>query len=170
MAYEFTKLSAVEAVMVPSNNANVLIEEDGVIKKAPKSAVGGGGGGASQIMEVRIDEIQDNYHYINPEDFKKMVDNDMTLYIIGMSYSTVFEIKIPHIASYSSFNTSSGVEWHNIGTYANYYNNNESNMMAVYINYGIDQNTGEFNTYPNFSYYDAPNPFEVIRCYAGPSI
>lgn len=41
MAYEFKKLSAVEVVAEPTESANVLIEENGVIKKAPKTAVGG---------------------------------------------------------------------------------------------------------------------------------
>lgn len=39
---EFKKLSDVEVVAEPMESANVLIEEDGVIKKAPKTAVGGG--------------------------------------------------------------------------------------------------------------------------------
>lgn len=43
MAYEFKKLSDVEVVETPTDSANVLIEEDGVIKKAPKTAVGGSG-------------------------------------------------------------------------------------------------------------------------------
>lgn len=38
---EFKKLSDVEVVAEPSESANVLIEEDGVIKKAPKDEVGG---------------------------------------------------------------------------------------------------------------------------------
>jgi hypothetical protein len=38
---EFKKLSAVEAVEAVSDAANVLIEEDGVIKRAPKGEVGG---------------------------------------------------------------------------------------------------------------------------------
>lgn len=42
---EFKKLSDVEVVAEPTETANVLIEEDGVIKKAPKTAVGGAGGG-----------------------------------------------------------------------------------------------------------------------------
>ena len=42
---EFKKLSDVEVVAEPTESANVLIEENGVIKKAPKTAVGGGGGG-----------------------------------------------------------------------------------------------------------------------------
>lgn len=43
MAYEFTKLSDVAVAETPADNSHVLIEEDGVIKKAPKTAVGGGG-------------------------------------------------------------------------------------------------------------------------------
>jgi hypothetical protein len=39
---EFKKLSDVEVVAEPTESANVLIEENGVIKKAPKIAVGGG--------------------------------------------------------------------------------------------------------------------------------
>ncbi|MBR5795760.1 MAG: hypothetical protein IKY26_06420 [Erysipelotrichaceae bacterium] len=41
MAYEFKKISNVEIVAEPTDSANVLIEENGVIKKAPKTAVGG---------------------------------------------------------------------------------------------------------------------------------
>ena len=156
MAYEFTKLSTVETVNVPSSDANVLIEENGIIKKAPKSAVGGGGGGAGQIMEIRIDEVDGKWHYINYEDFKTMLDNDMTIHIIGMSYNTIIEAKIPHIASYSSYNVSSGVQWHRAATYANYYTGNYG-MMEVYVDYGIDENTGELNTYPCFSYYSNPD-------------
>ena len=38
---EFKKLSAVDAVETVSETAHVLIEEDGVIKRAPKEEVGG---------------------------------------------------------------------------------------------------------------------------------
>lgn len=41
-AYEFKKLSDVTAVETPSDTANVLIEESGVVKKAPVTSVGGG--------------------------------------------------------------------------------------------------------------------------------
>jgi hypothetical protein len=40
---DFKKLSDVEVVAEPIESANVLIEEDGIIKKAPKTAVGGSG-------------------------------------------------------------------------------------------------------------------------------
>lgn len=41
MAYEFKKLGDVEVVETPMDTANVLIEEDGVIKKVAKGEVGG---------------------------------------------------------------------------------------------------------------------------------
>lgn len=51
---EFKKLSAVEAVEVVSDTASVLIEENGVVKRAPKSEVGGGGGGEKPDMVITV--------------------------------------------------------------------------------------------------------------------
>lgn len=51
---DFKKLSDVEVVAEPIESANVLIEEDGVIKKAPKTAVGGAGGGI--VIHFTINE------------------------------------------------------------------------------------------------------------------
>lgn len=41
MSYNFKSIVDVEVVAEPTESANILIEEDGVIKKAPKTAVGG---------------------------------------------------------------------------------------------------------------------------------
>lgn len=46
MAYNFKSIADVEVVEKPTDAANVLIEENGVIKKAPKTAVGGASGGS----------------------------------------------------------------------------------------------------------------------------
>lgn len=43
MAYNFKSIADVEVIAEPTESANVLIEENGVIKKAPKTAVGGSG-------------------------------------------------------------------------------------------------------------------------------
>lgn len=53
---EFKKLSDVEVVAEPTESANVLIEENGVIKKAPKTAVGGGG---EWDAVIEIDDVYD---------------------------------------------------------------------------------------------------------------
>lgn len=47
---EFKRLSDVEVVAEPTESANVLIEENGVIKKAPKTAVGGAGGEETDLV------------------------------------------------------------------------------------------------------------------------
>lgn len=47
---EFKRLSDVEVVAEPTEAANVLIEENGVIKKAPKTAVGGAGGSEPDMV------------------------------------------------------------------------------------------------------------------------
>lgn len=49
MSYEFKSINDIEVVAEPTESANVLIEENGVIKKAPKTAVDGAGG-ANVIM------------------------------------------------------------------------------------------------------------------------
>ena len=52
---EFKRLSDVEVVAEPTESANVLIEEDGVIKKAPKTAVGGGSTEWDAVIEISSD-------------------------------------------------------------------------------------------------------------------
>lgn len=52
MSYNFKSIADVEVVEEPAESANVLIEEDGVIKKAPKTAVGGASGEADLVFKV----------------------------------------------------------------------------------------------------------------------
>lgn len=48
---EFKKLSEVEQIETASDNATVLIEEDGDIKRVPKKEVGGAGGYVATLTE-----------------------------------------------------------------------------------------------------------------------
>lgn len=48
---EFKKLSEVEQIETASDNATVLIEEDGEIKRVPKKEVGGAGGYIAILTE-----------------------------------------------------------------------------------------------------------------------
>ena len=53
MAYEFKKLKDVAVAETVTDKANVLIEENGVIKKAPKNAIGGAGNGEwDAVIEI----------------------------------------------------------------------------------------------------------------------
>jgi hypothetical protein len=54
---DFKRLSDVEVVAEPTESANVLIEENGVIKKAPKTAVGGAGGSSAHWVMYTNDGI-----------------------------------------------------------------------------------------------------------------
>lgn len=57
MAYEFKKLSEVEALTEVPENANALIEVDGIIKKVPGNGLGGATGIKTAII---IDSEYDN--------------------------------------------------------------------------------------------------------------
>lgn len=89
---EFKRLSDVEVVAEPAESANVLIEENGVIKKAPKTAVGGG-----LSIVYNSSEYDDNIggHVIlyASENLYEIVQNAMTLYQIPniMSYNVTTE-------------------------------------------------------------------------------
>lgn len=62
MSYNFKSIADVEVVAEPSETANVLIEEDGVIKKAPKTAVGGAG---KDEWDAVIEYYDCDDHYVN---------------------------------------------------------------------------------------------------------
>lgn len=47
---EFTKLSEVEVVETANDTDKVLIEQNGEIKRVPKTEVGGGGGGGAGLI------------------------------------------------------------------------------------------------------------------------
>lgn len=73
MAYEFKKLSDVDVVAEPTESANVLIEENGVIKKAPKTAVGD-----SVMKMIYFLHGQDNiYLYTDVECTTKCTANEL---------------------------------------------------------------------------------------------
>ena len=63
MAYEFKKLSDVEVVAEPTESANVLIEEDGVIKKAPKTTIGGNTGWDAVICQ-QYENGQESFSFV----------------------------------------------------------------------------------------------------------
>jgi hypothetical protein len=91
MAYNFKSIADVEVVAEPTKSANVLIEEDGIIKKAPKAAIGGGEWDA--IFEV----IEDCSGYFESVDIvlgdyqtlKNKIDNgDFPNVLIKYAYSS----------------------------------------------------------------------------------
>ena len=62
MAYEFRDMATVDLVEEVSDTANVLIEEDGKIKRAPKSQVGGNDY-ITIHSTIRYVENENEYYY-----------------------------------------------------------------------------------------------------------
>ena len=50
MSYNFKSIADTQVVTEPSESVHVLIEENGEIKRAPKTAVGGSGGGETYVI------------------------------------------------------------------------------------------------------------------------
>lgn len=81
MSYEFTKLSEVEFAEQPSTEANILIEDNGDIKKTLLANIGSSGSGTG----VETIDFTINSYAMMLEDFesvKKAFSNNMTFHII----------------------------------------------------------------------------------------
>ena len=96
MAYEFKRLSDVEVVAEPAESANVLIEENGVIKKAPKTAVGGSNTEWNAIIEVveggsgyfsSMELVSGDFESLKEKIFAGAFPNVLVRYLDG-SYAT----------------------------------------------------------------------------------
>lgn len=96
MAYNFKSIADVEVVAEPSESANVLIEEDGVIKKTPKTAVGGAGdNNYDAIIEViagssgyfqSVDLLSYNYQSLKDKILSCIFPNVIIKYIGSEGY------------------------------------------------------------------------------------
>lgn len=99
---EFKKLSDVEVVETVSDVANVLIEENGVIKKAPKTAVGGSGGNVEPDMVITI---SGSIHVGSTSSQMSVTDGSVSAINAKLQASECPIVKVRHIS----------------GTYGDYY-------------------------------------------------
>jgi hypothetical protein len=98
MSYNFKSIADVEVVAEPTESANVLIEENGVIKKAPKTAVGGGSNNG--LLAIFYDFSQgyepisapDNLYEILDESLKNMTPVN----IVGCQISSYEEDRVDY--------------------------------------------------------------------------
>lgn len=91
MSYNFKSIADVEITEKPSESASVLIEEDGEIKRAPKSAVGGTSN--SLVMVFSSDEwtdkgyrqilVPDNLYETVTQIFHNYANTELKLYKAG---------------------------------------------------------------------------------------
>lgn len=68
---EFKKLSEVEQLETASDNATVLVEEGGDIKRVPKKEVGGAGG---YVIKLANSYLDDNDMYCFDESYDELYD------------------------------------------------------------------------------------------------
>jgi hypothetical protein len=73
MSYEFKKLSDVEVIAEPTEYANVLIEEDGVIKKVPKSSIDGSNDNSNSGSKVYYFDNSDGIWYFVDEELHNIL-------------------------------------------------------------------------------------------------
>lgn len=92
MAYIFKSLADVEAVEMPIDTATVLIEEEGVIKKAPKTAFGDKNVGMGGLSIVYDKDNDYNILYASEDLYGTLMDAlssyqipNVTLYSVSRS-------------------------------------------------------------------------------------
>lgn len=93
MAYNFKSIADVEVVAEPTESANVLIEENGVIKKAPKTAVGGASGEADLV--IRIDTHPGILSFENINIVSGSIEAVYTVFENGLIPKVEVEVMVP---------------------------------------------------------------------------
>lgn len=83
MTVEFKKLAGVDTVGTATDAANVLIEENGVIKRVPKTEVGGSGGSEPEVVIITRTGSTEHIGYVR----QKMIDS------LDNNVPTVFYLK-----------------------------------------------------------------------------
>lgn len=89
---EFKKLSEVEQLESASDNATVLIEESGEIKRVPKKEVGGAGG---YVIKLANSYLDDNDMYRFDESYDELYDVLMAGGSVWVDYTDAPEALAP---------------------------------------------------------------------------
>lgn len=173
---EFKKLSAVEAVQTVSDTASVLIEENGVIKRAPKDEVGGG---AKKELVYKWnfnvdDEIYEMYENVN-EDLSWMTkkQDDVDFEIVAEFYACSYDYNEEYqqhnfryledtFATVSSADSPYYTRYTNIPYYEISYVGKEELQGEIYgyekiFDYPIDDTTTRHFTLASSVYFDIYN-------------
>ena len=94
MSYNFKSIADVEVVETPTDKANVLIEENGVIKKAPKTAVGGASGNIGGEEFDMVIKISVPYGEDLVTDYVSVVEGSMQNVMDALRERNIPKIKI----------------------------------------------------------------------------
>ena len=98
---EFKKLSEVEQIETASDNATVLIEEGGDIKRVPKSAVGGNGVGG-YVIKLESSYINDDGMYCLDESYDELYDVLVAGGSVWVDYTNAPEASLPSMMAANS--------------------------------------------------------------------
>lgn len=146
MSTGFKKLSEVTLLETSSDNATVLIEEGGEIKRVPKKAVGGAGG---YIIRLENSFIDDNGHYQMSESYDELYE---TLVAGGSAWADYTNVPVANPSTLVAVAETGLAAATNNGAY-------QSAVMVYYLtDVGLallDTNSLMNNTmiyYPNGSY------------------
>lgn len=97
---EFKKLSEVDVLETASDNATVLVEEDGEIKRVPKKEVGGGAGG--YVIKLANSFWSDDGYYQFDESYDELYDVLMSGGSVWVDYTNAPEPAAPTSLSAST--------------------------------------------------------------------
>ncbi len=120
----FKRLSDVEVVETPTETANVLIEEGGIIKKTPKTAVGGAGG-TEEIVDLTV-KINSVPHGTFTADEITIIEGSIDNVFTAFSENRVpnvkldFFIEVENNYCYTSYKTNAGVYRYGTELYLSY--------------------------------------------------
>lgn len=132
MAYEFKSIADVEVVEKPSDTANVLIEENGIVKKAPKTAVGGADEKTYYIWHTKdsLTATEGLYDAIKT----KIFENQEDIHIRVIDNVRENRLSRYDIVSYSSFDNyaSFTIEGHGGDFYAVNYSIHKDGTIGFY--------------------------------------
>ena len=143
MSYDFKRLSDVEVVAEPAESANVLIEENGVIKKASKDAVGGATSWNDLTDKpfyenVKKIEINETCHITANNEVK----NEVLAYVME-NVDDVSNITVTLVANDTYFEDIFGGTYKMCYKESGTYENDGSSV--VYVNYALVDSSGRVN-------------------------
>lgn len=159
MAYEFTKLSDVEIAESPSEAANILIEDNGIIKKTSLSSVGGNGASTTPSGPAGIETINFTLgYYGNVEEldlFKQALTKNMNIHLLLKSnfheedYLCRMDVDFPRSGDHGVMHTDDNGKYHYmlgkvVPIWAPGYNNTYNQYVPTYV--GFDVIISDINT------------------------
>lgn len=171
MSYEFTKLSEVEFAEQPSTEANILIEDNGDIKKTLLANISGSGVGVETI-----DFTTGGYGFINEMELSKEAFlNNMTFHLILESGLNEFgdglnfiHLSFPRVKDFSSVREQDGMQVYSVTTTIPVWDPSDEAFVSVKAGFDFipDANPDVFPVTAIVTLYSTTGNIDFKACYA----